>query len=115
MLHYVGFTQSGHKCHNNLHIYLCINCHSKRTVRPTLKSLFQFTHHENLVKMVSYRRRGKIRWVKYSQFQCYQSFTEIFCIVLAISTNYLAQLKRGAYIYGKTFAVFLKTMKMQNF
>ena len=35
MFHYVGFTQSGHKCHNNLHIYLCINCHSKKLLGYT--------------------------------------------------------------------------------
>ena len=34
-----------------------------------------------------------------------------FCVALAISAHYLVQLKRGTYIYGKTFMAFLKNVK----
>ena len=37
-----------------------------------------------------------------------------FCVTLAISAHYLVQLKRGAYIYGKTFTVLLKPWKTRS-
>ena len=44
-----------------------------------------------------YRRRGKIHWAKLSRFSTIEVSWKYFRVVLAISANYLVQLKRGAY------------------
>ena len=44
-------------------------------------------------------------------FDSTEVFAEHFHVALARSAYYLAQLKRGAYIHGKTFMVLLKIAK----
>ena len=60
---------------------------------------------------LNYRRQERFAGLHIRGFSTIKVFMEILSCCLAISAHYLVQLKRGAYIHGKTFAVLLKTLK----